>query len=193
MSNNMNRRGFLQRSGATACACAAVGGLGGAAVGDASAAEGQKKCNLPPVAYCGLYCGACPLYLKSIAETDPAKQICLGCTSDKLAEHCQKCAIKDCAKEKGIEACGQCNAFPCDKTKGFHENMGPMGRVAERNSAIIHAAGLTPLWSRLQQHRWTCEKCGKSFSIKDEKCPACGAGVYSAAEEAADYEKAEKA
>ncbi len=49
MSQYMDRRGFLQRSGATACGCAAVGALGIAAVGDASPAEGKRKRDLAPV------------------------------------------------------------------------------------------------------------------------------------------------
>lgn len=179
MDRSAKRREFLSQTGKAACAVAAVAGL--AATGrNAGAAPMGKKAKAAPVSACGLYCGACPLY---------ASQQCQGCASDKRAEHCQNCAIRACAESKGVKNCGLCAGFPCKKTAAFVEKKGAMGQVAERNSAMIKAGGLSPMWPRKQQARWTCPKCGAAFSIKDEKCPKCGMNIYSGAEEAADYVK----
>ena len=93
------------------------------------------------IAYCGLSCRTCPIYLAS-RETDKNKKNelitfiiqecreyygieytpkdindCDGCKSNggKIFSGCSKCNVRNCAIEKGIESCVYCEDFICGK------------------------------------------------------------------------------
>ena len=97
------------------------------------------------IAYCGLRCDTCPIYLAT-RESDQVKkeemihQIielckehygveynvsditeCDGCLpeSKKLFSGCAHCAIRKCAVEKAIENCAYCDEFVCSNLKSF--------------------------------------------------------------------------
>jgi len=182
MDNRMDRREFLGAVAKTGCGCALAASFAGCASLSGNS-NSRKESKLG--AYCGLYCGACSLYLASVKAADPSKVVCLGCKSDKLAEHCLKCTMKDCAKEKN-SAPRQCSQFPCEKTKAFHTSGKDMVKVAEKNCYSIRQTSY-PVWIKQQAKRWTCGNCGSTFSFSDETCPNCKADVYSCKEEAIDY------
>ena len=63
------------------------------------------------IAYCGLYCGACPRYLKGK---------CAGCReSDKLSW----CKIRNCNEENGFHNCGDCTLMNFSDCKLNHNFM----------------------------------------------------------------------
>ena len=78
---------------------------------------------------CGLFCGACPLFLAAhnsdIAEklaarfqTTPDKVVCTGCRPMKgcsMPLHGKTCGTFECAEKKGFNFCYECGDFPCDK------------------------------------------------------------------------------
>ncbi len=93
------------------------------------------------VAYCGLTCGGCPIYLAG-RETNQSKKNemiseiirtckdlygfeygmedisgCGGCTSSggKLFIGCAKCGIRKCASDKHYPNCSVCPDYPCEK------------------------------------------------------------------------------
>ncbi len=51
------------------------------------------------VAHCGLYCGACPRYLK---------EKCLGCHENHKATWC---AVRSCCEEHAYASCADCEQF----------------------------------------------------------------------------------
>jgi len=114
--------------------------------------------------------------------------LCLGCKSDKVADHCAQCAMKTCAAGKNLSSCGQCDQFPCEKTKKFHSSGRDMAVVAEKSCYQIRETGYSS-WLDGQPRRWSCTACGSLFSFKDETCPNCNVDVYSCKEEASDYRK----
>jgi len=63
------------------------------------------------VAYCGLYCGACPAYLK---------EKCPGCHENQRATWCK---IRTCCRQQGLATCADCSQFPnptaCGKFNNF--------------------------------------------------------------------------
>ena len=181
----IDRREFLGAVAKTGCGCVLVTSLTGC-TGLSGDSSSQKEPQLG--AFCGLYCGACPLYLSSIKAEDPSKVVCLGCKSNKLAEHCLKCAMKDCASAKNLNSCGECSQFPCEKTKPFHSSDKDMAKVAEKNCYSIRQTNYS-VWIKEQNSRWMCKNCGSSFSFSDETCPNCKVDVYSCKEEATDYLK----
>jgi hypothetical protein len=183
MIKKIDRRDFLYKTAKTGCSCIMAAGMAGC-TGINSQSSRKKQSKLG--AFCGLYCRACPLYRASISEKDNSKVVCLGCKSDKLAEHCQKCSIRPCALEKKLNSCGECSLFPCEKTKAFHSSNKDMVKVAEKNCFRVRETSYSG-WMEEQVSRWTCKKCGTSFSFSDETCPNCRADVYSCMEEATDY------
>ncbi len=51
------------------------------------------------IAFCGLYCGACPRYIK---------EKCKGC---KNKEKSSWCKVKPCNIENGLKSCAECKQF----------------------------------------------------------------------------------
>lgn len=97
------------------------------------------------IAYCGLNCEGCPIYLAT-RETDPELQEdmrksiaelcfdeygmtlqpeeitdCDGCRSvnGRLFSGCRNCEIRKCAMEKLLDNCGLCLEFSCEKLENF--------------------------------------------------------------------------
>jgi hypothetical protein len=95
------------------------------------------------IAYCGLICEKCAIYLAT-REEDPKKkhelraeiariikeiykeQIkaedvtdCDGCRIEggRLFTGCQKCEIRKCARYNAIENCAHCDEYVCEKLK----------------------------------------------------------------------------
>ena len=93
------------------------------------------------LAYCGLVCHTCAIYLAT-REQEPkkkremrieiARQIkehygqdckpedvnnCDGCKTEgtRLFSGCKKCQIRKCARQKGFENCAHCDEYACEK------------------------------------------------------------------------------
>ncbi len=126
------------------------------------------------ISYCGLYCGACPSFLKST---------CLGCRSDDKSQNRKSkwsCKIRNCCiDEKKIEYCGKCNEFPCKeiKRKIIESHKGDpkfnyRHKVPE-NMVEIKELGLEN-WSQQQEQLWSCSDCGQKIIFYYYKCNRCG-------------------
>ncbi len=96
------------------------------------------------IAYCGLVCRTCPIYLAA-REEDKEKQArlreaialvcnekygmmygpeditdCDGCrTGGRLFAGSRSCAIRKCAVDKGVINCAYCADYICGKLEGF--------------------------------------------------------------------------
>jgi hypothetical protein len=97
------------------------------------------------IAYCGLICRTCPIYLATREENEVERvrmrveiaQLCRekygmeyepeditdcdGCRTDagKLFPACKTCPIRKCAREKGLENCSYCSEYVCDRLEAF--------------------------------------------------------------------------
>ena len=98
----------------------------------------ENKENL--VASCGLYCGACPMYLATqendrqrlesiqkqfgsgLTKLPPEDLLCDGCLGGgRLASFCRKCAIRDSAMAKTkTRRCSECAEFACSRITDFN-------------------------------------------------------------------------
>ena len=94
------------------------------------------------VAPCGLYCGACPMYLatqeNSEKRLDSLMQqfsagkmqmkredlLCDGCIGGgRVASFCRRCAMRSCAEGKSnVTRCSDCPDFPCTKVTSFNND-----------------------------------------------------------------------
>ncbi len=97
------------------------------------------------LAYCGLICTTCPIYLAARVEnkeerTRLRKEIvqsslelyglkfrleditdCDGCWTDtgRLFSACKDCPIRNCARERGLENCAHCVDYACKNLQKF--------------------------------------------------------------------------
>lgn len=84
------------------------------------------------MAYCGYFCGQCPVYKASACGDETEKERlarqystekqpltaedihCQGCGEDtQLPVFCRGCFIRACAGKKGLSHCGDCGEYPC--------------------------------------------------------------------------------
>ena len=134
------------------------------------------------MAPCGLYCGACGVYIATrdgnekfktimanLYGTKPEDTECLGCMQPdppkKIYGYCRICPIRDCVKSKGYYSCHQCEEWPCDMVKNFGFATGV--RVMMRTIPIWRAkvaeygderGGVE--WARAECERYHCPSCG---------------------------------
>ena len=97
------------------------------------------------LAYCGLDCNSCPIYLATREENKEKQKRkrkvivllikkhyglklnleditnCDGCTVDtgRLFSQCKDCTIRKCARQKGIESCAYCGEYICEELEEF--------------------------------------------------------------------------
>ena len=113
------------------------------------------------LAYCGLNCNECPVYLASISKntekqiilakeysTDTCKfskddMFCLGCHSDTLSDKmCGGCEIRKCGVERAFKNCAECTEFPCSLLeKQMGDSSDSMNRLKQLAAADRQAEG----------------------------------------------------
>jgi hypothetical protein len=154
-------------------------------------AEGKGELLVAP---CGLYCGACPMYLatqdkdgerfKALMKQFSGgnmqfKQedlLCDGCIANgRVATFCRKCAIRACAEEKSnVARCSDCSDSPCARITGFNNDGMTHHAEVLANLRQIRAMGMKE-WTKHEEDRWRCPQCRTAISWYDAACPKCGA------------------
>jgi len=83
---------------------------------------------------CGVFCGGCPMYIKT-------KNPCPGAEINSM--RCEGCkTFHLCCKEKGISHCYQCGDFPCKRFKGFSKRWLKHGQDFIENQELIKKIGV---------------------------------------------------
>jgi hypothetical protein len=152
-------------------------------------ASGEKL-----VAPCGLYCGACPMYLatqennekrfESLMQQFSAGKmqfkredlLCDGCIGGgRVASFCRSCTMRSCAAGKSnVTRCSDCPDVPCAKVTNFNnDGMQHHSEVLE-NLRHIREMGISS-WTKYEEDRWRCPQCKEKLSWYDKACPKCGA------------------
>lgn len=162
MNSECSRRCFLVRGACTAAGLV-LGGLGLIGCNNNQSGKGADgKMSKEMIAYCGLNCITCPIYLAT-REKNPKKQRqqreqivlaikqylgeekrleditdCDGCRTKggRLYSGCRKCQIRKCASEKGLENCAYCSEYPCEKLNKFFVSEGQQSGAKKRLDAI---------------------------------------------------------
>lgn len=143
-------------------------------------------------AFCGLYCGACEIFLMNELGRikEKAKEWdmkiedleCFGCKSNQNAIYCRDCFFKECAASKELDFCVECIDFPCNKLRDFRNDKFPHHSIVLKNLEIIKEKGYK-YWLVDQENRWKCKKCGLKFTWYEESCDNCGEKLYNCIEE----------
>jgi hypothetical protein len=126
--------------------------------------------------YCGLYCGACPMFLETKAGSDQNR--CQGCKSGIGSGWCLTCNLKACARGKGLEFCYACADYPCENLEAFETSADyPYHREVYDYMKTIEKEGKAA-WLEKMRVRWSCPACGKEASWWDLSCGNCGAELH---------------
>jgi hypothetical protein len=194
---NITRRRFVKSAAGVTVCCACFPSLVFADSKTPSGDNNTEKMDLTDkeklVAVCGTYCGACPMYInnqpmdkqkvKEMFERyagapmnmDLDNFVCDGCLAGgHLAFHCKNCKMRLCAEEKqGVTRCSDCSDFPCDRLKAFTSDEKPHHHELLDNLRNLKKRGIKG-WTRYEDDRWTCPKCGTPLSWYDPACSNCG-------------------
>jgi len=108
------------------------------------------------LAYCGINCNACPVFVASQADDahqkaqvaalwskrykmnlTPDDIACDGCrTSDgKLFSHCKTCFIRNCAVSKNVNTCRDCEVYACEELSRLFVSAPDAKRNLERKAS----------------------------------------------------------
>jgi hypothetical protein len=154
--------------------------------------EFQNKALMAP---CGLYCGACGIYIATrdnnakfkavmgnLYGTPPEETECRGCMQpdppQKLYVYCRYCAIRTCVASRGYYACHQCRDWPCTLITNFGLATGRkvMQRAIPAWRAQVAACGDekgSVEWARAECARYHCAGCGHPLFRGAQRCRAC--------------------
>ncbi|NTW60574.1 MAG: DUF3795 domain-containing protein [Nitrospirae bacterium] len=116
------------------------------------------------LAYCGLTCQTCPIYLATRQEnkeeqrrtrTEIARRCkelygmpyefkditdCDGCRKEggRLFSGCTTCTIRNCARKKGLESCAYCPDYACKELRAFFKkDPGAKSRLDQMRQARL--------------------------------------------------------
>ncbi len=141
-------------------------------------------------AVCGLFCGACRIYIASNEDPEQLKamaarwgiteeqMICHGCRAEKRTPYCESCSLAKCAAEKGLDFCGACDEYPCADLKEFQAAR-PHRLELWEAQARIQEVGYEQWFAEMMEH-YACPSCGALNSAYDRVCRRCGAAPSSA-------------
>ncbi len=146
------------------------------------------------MAPCGLYCGACGVYIATrdgnekfktvmgnLYGTKPEETECLGCMQPDpprtLYGFCATCPIRDCVRSKGFYSCHQCDEWPCSLIRSFPLATGvrswngrfPSGGPRQPPTGTRRGVA----WARGECERYHCPSCGKPLFRGAQRCRAC--------------------
>lgn len=123
-------------------------------------------------AYCGIYCGACPSFLK---------KTCFGCRSeDKSQKRTSKwsCRYRKCCQEKNIKYCIDCEEYPCKDLVKLRNSHLDDERYEYRHKIFYNLVDINKIgldnWLEEQEELWSCPECGGPTMFYEKKCFKCG-------------------
>ena len=147
------------------------------------------------MAPCGLYCGACGVYIATrdnnekfraimanLYGTKPEETACLGCMQpdppEKIYASCSSCQMRNCVQSKGYYSCHQCDDWPCDIVNSFGF---ATGRQVMQRTIPLWRAKVAELgdeqgsieWARAECERYHCPDCGQPLFRGAQRCRVC--------------------
>ena len=151
------------------------------------------------MAPCGLYCGACGVYIATRDKNEKFRQVmgnlygtkseetvCLGCMQaeppKEIYGYCRMCSIRNCVRSKGFYSCHKCSDWPCDMIENFGF---ATGRRVMKNSIPVWREKVSLLgdekgsveWARSVCERYHCPSCGKPLFRGAQRCRYCKSPV----------------
>lgn len=151
-----------------------------------SDSEVRNPYNKDLISACGLYCGACGIYLAT-QENDTEKilqyavvlnqsydeTLCDGCGANRKSLHCKKmCVFIDCKQRKCVNFCLECDEFPCHTLQQFKSKMPHRIEILESLNRMKEI-GLEQ-WPCEMNDLFSCPHCRTVNSAYYLACRKCG-------------------
>lgn len=148
--------------------------------------EKQKSLNNNLVSVCGLYCGACGIYLAT-QENETEKilkyavvlnqtydeTLCDGCGALRKSLHCSNmCTFIDCKVKKKVSSCIDCNEFPCQALIEFKSKMPHRAEIIDAQYRL-QENGIEN-WLIEMEDYFSCPQCKTVNSAYHLTCRKCG-------------------
>jgi hypothetical protein len=149
---------------------------------------------------CGIFCGACPIYIATrdhnekltnvicaVWKTKPDDAKCFGCMQSdppqRLFGFCQMCTIRNCAKSRGFYSCHQCEKWPCNIIEESHLSSVVPASIKNSVLRVMHRA--IPLWRDHVAGNGDEKGSGAWARAEAERyhCPACGKPLFRSAQQ----------
>ena len=139
------------------------------------------------VSACGLYCGACGIYMAT-QENDSERilqyavvlnqtfeeTLCDGCGAKRKSLHCSRmCIFINCKQQKGVDFCSECEEFPCKALHEFTSKMPHRIEVIESQTRMKEI-GIKNWLFEMKEH-FSCAQCKTINSAYHLACRKCGA------------------
>jgi len=131
-------------------------------------------------AYCGLYCGSCPAFLKTKKEVEEGRNIfegddaaCLGCKSEVVSKWCRICGMKSCSKTKGFDTCADCTEYPCEMIDNFVNDPNWLYHIETPDYIESTRKNGKEKWLKEMKERWSCPSCSEAQDWYSKECPKC--------------------
>ena len=133
---------------------------------------------------CGLYCGACSLYIGTTEDPErlqkhsrdlqltPEEVSCHGCRTSKRALFCRNCRFLACAAEHEVEFCGECPEYPCPDLQKFQAEY-PHRNEIWNDLKQINELGVDE-WLKYAEQHYSCPECHTINSAYSLECRKCG-------------------
>jgi hypothetical protein len=146
----------------------------------------RSSSNYKLVADCGLYCGACGIYLAT-QENDSEKilqyalvlnqsyeeTLCDGCGAKRKSLYCSKmCIFINCKRHKGVDFCNECEEFPCKALNEFKSKMPHRIEIIESQNRMKESG--IENWLIEMQNYFSCPHCKTINSAYHLTCRKCG-------------------
>jgi len=137
------------------------------------------------VAFCGLFCESCGVYIATqnndiselqriavMMKTTVEEIRCNGCRSSILSPHCRDCEFRSCAKTKKYDNCEECSEFPCSSLQEFQKKA--PHRIELFESAYFRKENGVDSWLDKMKDDYSCNTCGTINSPYYVDCKKCG-------------------
>lgn len=148
---------------------------------------------------CGIFCGACLIYLTTRSGSEKLKSYiaglwgikpqdvyCHGCMQPDppkaLFGHCLNCGVRNCARSKGFYSCHQCEKWPC--TEMMHGEWSQAVPASVKPSILRVWKRAIPLW-REKVAKHGDEKGSLEWARAEAEryhCSSCGEPLYRSAQ-----------
>jgi hypothetical protein len=148
--------------------------------------EQESTLNKNLVSACGLFCGACGIYLAT-KENDTEKilqyalvlnqtyeeTLCEGCGAEKKSLHCSgMCQFIHCKQQNGIGICVDCPQFPCELMIEFKSKMPHRFGILESQQRLKEVGW--EQWLNEMTDLFSCSQCNTMNSAYQLACRKCG-------------------
>ncbi len=151
------------------------------------------------MAPCGLYCGACGVYIATRDGNEKFRAImannfgtkleeteCLGCMQPdppmKIFSRSQTCPIRKCVNLKGYYSCHQCELWPCDKIETddsadiLPSQVTKLVLRVRKSSIPVWRAKVAEYGDENGSVEWVRAECERYH------CPSCGKPLFRGAQ-----------